>query len=207
MLYQRVLLQRNAWLKNQAGTPNSNFAEIEYYDTQLHTAGSYIYKQRCIFLQVFLPLLNDFYHRLSGGHEPLAVKYTSDLTRQSMSEWLKQGLQHDLRYQRTLRGIHKDDWDLLLNDMTLKQFGSQGQKKSFLFALKLAQYSYLSKAQGQLPILLLDDIFEKLDQDRMEALLRIIRGADFGQVILTDTHPERIKQAFGVDANLGFITL
>ncbi len=207
MHYQRVLLQRNAWLKNQSANPNVNFTEVEFYNAELAADGAYIYEQRTIFLTAFLPLLNDFYHRLSGGREPLSVTYTSDLVQKSMAAWLEQNLQHDLRYQRTLRGIHKDDWEFRLNDMTLRQFGSQGQKKSFLFALKLAQYAYLSKVQGHLPILLLDDIFEKLDQSRMEALLRIIRSKDFGQVILTDTHAERIRQAFGADAELGFIEL
>lgn len=207
MHYQRVLLQRNAWLKMQTFKPATDYTELEYYNAQLATDGSYIYEMRKVFLQQFMPLLNDFYHRLSGGHEPIEVVYSSDLYQKPLAEWLSQNLQYDLRYQRTLRGIHKDDWDFNLNGMTLKQFGSQGQKKSFLFALKLAQYAYLSKVLGHLPILLLDDIFEKLDQNRMEALLRIIRGADFGQVILTDTHPERIKQAFGKEAEPGFIYL
>jgi DNA replication and repair protein RecF len=207
MHYQRVLLQRNAWLKMNSANTSANYAETEFYNAELAADATYIYDQRCIFLKDFLPLLNDFYHRLSGGKEPLAVNYTSDLAAKPMTTWLDQNLQHDMRYQRTLRGIHKDDWEFRLNDMALKQFGSQGQKKSFLFALKLAQYAYLSRVQGHLPILLLDDIFEKLDQSRMEALLRIIRGADFGQVILTDTHAERIRQAFGVDAELGFIEL
>ncbi len=95
----------------------------------------------------------------------------------------------------------------MLNGMALKQFGSQGQKKSFLFALKLAQYAWLTKVQGHTPILLLDDIFEKLDQNRMEALLTIIRGEGFGQVILTDTHATRIKEAFGGGEEVGFIYL
>jgi DNA replication and repair protein RecF len=205
--YQRILLQRNAWLKNQAYNPAPDNTELEYYNGQLTTDSEYIYHQRLLFLKDFLPLLDDFYHRLSGGREKIVVTYTSDLSQKALSAWLEQNLQYDLRYQRTLRGIHKDDWDLTLNEMQLKQFGSQGQKKSFLFALKLAQYAYLSKALGHLPVLLLDDIFEKLDQNRMEALLRIIRGNDFGQVILTDTHPERIRQAFGTEAEVGFIHL
>jgi len=207
MHYQRVLMQRNAWLKNNAMKPPADSADLDYYNSELAVAGEYIYEQRTVFLKDFLPLLNDFYHRLSGGKEPLSVTYTSDLSQKKLMQWLEQGLQHDLRYQRTLRGIHKDDWEFRLNEMTLRQFGSQGQKKSFLFALKLAQYAYLSKVLGHLPILLLDDIFEKLDQNRMEALLRIIRGNDFGQVILTDTHPERIRQAFGDGAEVGFIYL
>ncbi|MES2702369.1 MAG: DNA replication and repair protein RecF [Bacteroidota bacterium] len=207
MRYQRVLLQRNAWLKMQAYKPAPNATELEYYDDQLAADGTYIYEQRRSFLVQFLPLLSDFYHRLSGGHEPIEVAYTSDLDQKTLKEWLAQNLQHDLRYQRTLRGIHKDDWAFTLNALQLKQFGSQGQKKSFLFALKLAQYTYLSKVLGHLPILLLDDIFEKLDQSRMEALLRIIRGKGFGQVILTDTHAGRIKEAFGPEASVSFIYL
>ncbi len=207
MHYQRLLLQRNAWLKLQAVKPADNRTELEYYDAGLDADGTYIFGQRKQFLNDFLPLLNDFYHQLTNGKEAVTVTYTSDLAEKPLETWLKQGLEHDLRYQRTMRGIHKDDWDLSLNGLQLRQFGSQGQKKSFLFALKLAQYAYLSNSQGYLPILLLDDIFEKLDQNRMEALLRIIRGEGFGQVILTDTHPERIKQAFGAGTEVGFIYL
>ncbi len=207
MQYQRILLQRNAWLKMQAFKANTDYSELDFYNARLSADAAYLYQKRVQFLVTFLPLLNEFYHRLSGGAETLEVTYNSDLSQKSMAEWLQQGLEHDLRIQRTLRGIHKDDWEFALNGMVLKQFGSQGQKKSFLFALKLGQYAYLSKVLGHLPILLLDDIFEKLDQNRMEALLSIIRGDAFGQVILTDTHPERIKQAFGTNAEIGFIHL
>lgn len=205
--YQRVLQQRNAWLKIQAVKPSDNRTELEYYDAGLATDGTYIYERRKAFLQEFLPLLTDFYHRLSGGNETIDVTYTSDLSQKPLATWLQQSLEYDLRYQRTLRGIHKDDWEFMLNGMALKQFGSQGQKKSFLFALKLAQYAWLTRVQGHTPILLLDDIFEKLDQNRMEALLAIIRGKDFGQVILTDTHASRIKEAFGEGSDVGFIYL
>lgn len=207
MQYQRVLLQRNAWLKMQATKPTVDSAELDYYNEKMAGDGTYIYQKRSVFIDGFLPILQDFYHRLSGGKEEVTAVYESDLAKNSLSELLKQGLEHDLRLQRTLRGIHKDDWTFTLNGLSLKQFGSQGQKKSFLFALKLAQYAYLSAQQGHLPILLLDDIFEKLDQNRMEALLRIIKGPEFGQVILTDTHAERIKQAFGPDAEIEFIKL
>jgi len=207
MRYQRILQQRNAWLKIQAYNPAADNTELEYYNAELAADGTYIHEKRTAFLKEFLPLLNDFYHRLSNGKEVIVVTYNSDLFQKPLSVWMEQNLQYDLRYQRTLRGIHKDDWEFSLAGMQLKQFGSQGQKKSFLFALKLAQYAYLSKALGHLPILLLDDIFEKLDQGRMEALLRIIRGEGFGQVILTDTHPERIREAFGKTEEIGFINL
>jgi DNA replication and repair protein RecF len=207
MHYQRVLLQRNAWLKSQSNNPTPDKTALEFYNGEMAADGTYIYEQRKIFINDFIPLLNNFYHQLANGKEQVVVHYTSDLTQKPLMAWMEQNLQYDLRYQRTLRGIHKDDWEFSLNELSLKQFGSQGQKKSFLFALKLAQYAYLAKALGHLPILLLDDIFEKLDQNRMEALLRIIRSEGFGQVILTDTHPERIRQAFGVNAEVGFINL
>jgi DNA replication and repair protein RecF len=205
--YQRLLQQRNAWLKNEAIRPSGNNTELEYYNACMSADADYIYKRRAAFLQDFHPMLSDIYQRLCGGNEPLEVFYTSDLQQKTLQEWLDQGLEYDLRYQRTLRGIHKDDWEFTLNGMSLKQFGSQGQKKSYLFALKLAQYTWLSATLKQLPILLLDDIFEKLDQHRMEALLRIIRSDAFGQVLLTDTHAERIRNAFGNSEDVGYIYL
>ena len=206
MRYHKVLLQRNAWLKNESLRPGSDKTAMEYYDAELAIDGTYIFERRQALLAEFIPIVNDFYHRLSAGTEPVSITYTSDLAQKKLADWLAQNLQYDLRYQRTLRGVHKDDWELNLNNMALKQFGSQGQKKSFLFAMKLAQYAYLKRALGHLPILLLDDIFEKLDQQRIEALLAIIKEG-FGQVILTDTHAERISAAFGADADVGFICL
>lgn len=207
MRYQRVLQQRNAWLKIQAYKPTGNYVELEHYNALLAEDGTYIYEQRRQFLQHFMPLLEQYYHRISGGAEPVQVTYNSDLATKPMATWLQQGLEHDLRYQRTLRGIHKDDWDLLLNGMMLRQFGSQGQKKSYLFALKLAQYAWLARTLGHKPILLLDDVFEKLDQARMEALLGIICSGEVGQVLLTDTHRKRIEEAFGKGAEVGYISL
>lgn len=207
MRYQRILQQRNAWLKQQAFKPSANYIELDHYNGCLAEDGTYIHEKRKVFLQSFLPLLEDFYQRISGGNEPVLVTYSSDLSTRPLATWLQHGLEYDLRYQRTLRGIHKDDWEFMLNGMALKQFGSQGQKKSYLFALKLAQYAWLAQTSGHKPILLLDDIFEKLDQSRMEALLRIICSEEIGQVILTDTHFDRIRNAFGDGAEVGFIRL
>lgn len=204
--YQRILMQRNAWLRLQASKPSASYSELEFYDAGLAGSGQYIYDARKAFITSFLPYLSDFYARLSLGREAVQLIYTSDLHERPLQHWLTESLQHDLRLQRTLRGIHKDDCDLLLDGAALKIFGSQGQKKSFLFAMKLAQYAWLAQTLGHKPILLLDDIFEKLDQSRMEALLHIIRTPAFGQVLLTDTHPERIKQAFGAHEP-GFIYL
>jgi DNA replication and repair protein RecF len=207
MNYQRVLQQRNAWLKLQATNPSTNRTELEFYNARLADDGTYIHESRKAFIIQFRPLLQDFYEQLSGGKEQVQIEYESDLLQKSLTTWLDAGFEYDLRMQRTLRGIHKDDWAFSLNRTPLKQFASQGQKKSFLFAIKLAQYAYLAQVQKHLPILLLDDIFEKLDQGRMEALLRIIRTPQFGQVLLTDTHAGRVKEAFGEGAQVQFIDL
>lgn len=207
MQYQRVLQQRNAWLKQQFLNPSTDSIALDFYNEQLAVHGDYIHQKRKLFLKEFLPLLDAYYHQLCGGREEIKMIYESDLLQKPMLQWLKESLQNDLRLQRTTRGIHKDDWAYVLENALIRQFGSQGQKKSYLFALKLAQYAYLSTVLGYLPILLLDDIFEKLDQNRIEALLRIIRGNGFGQVLLTDTHPERVKAAFGDEAVLHLIQL
>ncbi len=205
--YGRVLQQRNGWLKMETLQPSSSSHALDYYNHQLVQCGAYIYARRKAFLSQFMPLLNAYYQQLSAGKEAINIFYASDLHEYTFEYWLQQNLQQDLRMQRTGRGIHKDELQFTISGMPLKQFGSQGQKKSFLFALKLAQYAYLSQYMGHLPILLLDDIFEKLDQDRMEALLRIIQGPAFGQVILTDTHALRVQDAFGNEVELGFIRL
>jgi len=206
MRYQKILQQRNAWLKMQAVNPTDS-SQLEYYDNLLSADGTYIQQQRLVFLRDFMPLLDEYYHRLSGGKETITTSYQTDLEQKTMKELLAAGLQADLRMQRTLKGIHKDDWTFMLDGMPLKQFGSQGQKKSYLFALKLAQYAYLSRILGFKPILLLDDIFEKLDQNRILALMRIIRGQNFGQVILTDTHADRVREAFLDITDIQFIEL
>ncbi len=205
--YSRILQQRNAWLKLQAFNPSSDRLSLEYYDRELDATGSVLHSKRIVFLSRFLPILQPFYEKLSGGREAVSIDYESDLDAKPLAVWLRDSLQQDLRVQRTLHGPHRDDWDFRLDGEALKQFGSQGQKKSFLFALKLAQYAYLTAEQGYLPLLLLDDIFEKLDQGRMEALLKIIRGPGFGQVLLTDTHSGRVKEAFGERAEIGCIEL
>lgn len=205
--YQRVLLQRNAWLKRQAFAPSTDSLELDFYNSRLDAAAGYLHAQRSGFMAAFLPLLDQFYHQLSAGREVPRIAYNSDLHERPLIFWLQEGLQSDLRLQRTQRGTHRDDLEFSLDGLGVKNFGSQGQKKSFLFALKLAQYAYLNMEMGHLPLLLLDDVFEKLDQQRMEALLRIIRGPGFGQVLLTDTHEARVREAFGEDEGIGFIGL
>jgi DNA replication and repair protein RecF len=205
--YGRILLQRNAWLKAQALRPTSDRVELQSYDLRLAEHGAYIYEGRRRFLDEFVPLLQPFHQELTGGVEPIGASYISDIHERPLSEWLEHSLEADLRAQRTTRGIHRDDWEFRIHDQPVKPFASQGQRKSLLFALKLSQYAYLNEKLGYLPMLLLDDVFEKLDQSRIEALLRIIQGPGFGQVLLTDTHADRVRDAFGSGALLGFITV
>lgn len=205
--YQKVLQQRNAWLKMYSTSTPADASLIDYYNSLLLPAGNYIYACRKSFLSEFLPILQKYYQLLSAEKEAATIEYQSDLHSNSFSFWLEQHLQHDLRYQRTLRGIHKDDFNFLLNGNVIKNYGSQGQKKSYLFSLKLAQFEYLKCKMNNSPILLLDDVFEKLDQQRMEALLHIIRNPIFGQVILTDTHENRVLEAFGYSNQIAVIRL
>ena len=205
--YQKVLQQRNAWLKMYGTSATTDASLIDYYNSLLIPAGNYLFNSRKTFLNVFIPLLQKYYTLLSDNQETANIEYQSDLHSSTFEVWLEQHLQHDLRYQRTLRGIHKDDLVFLLNGNPVKNYGSQGQKKSYLFSLKLAQYEYLKSKMNSSPVLLLDDVFEKLDQQRMESLLKIIRNPIFGQVILTDTHENRIRTAFGNEQEIGFINL
>ena len=203
--YHKVLQQRNAWLKMQAQKYNKDFRELEFYDAELTKDAAYLNTSRKHFMQAIGPILKELYQKLSALKEDIEIVYDSELNHDNMDQLLKLSLQQDLHMQRTTKGVHKDDLVFILNSKPVKTFGSQGQKKSFLFALKLAQFEYLKNKLKYLPILLLDDIFEKLDQERIVALLSIIKN--YGQVILTDTHAQRIKEAFGPDAAIDFIAL
>lgn len=205
--YQKVLQQRNAWLKQETIKPKNDFTALDFYNQKLSVTGDYIYKARTTFLSELLPLLSKFYHELSHGKEELGMVYKTQLDTGTTAILLANSMQRDLQLQRTTKGIHRDDWELSLDSLTLKQFASQGQKKSFLFAIKLAQYAYLEQAQGHKPMLLLDDVFEKLDSERIRSLLNIIKAADFGQVFLTDTDKERVAQAIGGYDDVAYINL
>lgn len=185
--YQQALQQRNAWLKMNVQKPQHDFTMLEFYDELLVKHGTYLFERRLRFIDEFVVFLKEYYTVLSGGKEALALIYKSDLQSRSLSELLKKGLYHDLQMQRTLRGIHKDDIEFSLNSRLIKQYGSQGQKKSYLFALKLAQFQYLKVQLASAPVLLLDDIFEKLDPNRLASLQEIISGAEYKQVLVTDT--------------------
>lgn len=194
--YQKILGQRNELLKNAAAQSAFPSALLETYDEQLASHGGFIFKKRKEFLSAFTENVQQYYGKITGNKETTSLQYESVLHQDDFLQLLQHNRRRDILLQRTSEGIHRDDLFFLMNDHPLKQTGSQGQRKSFLFALKLAQYETLRSFKGFPPLLLLDDIFEKLDHDRITRLIGVISQPDFGQVFITDTEEERLKKAF-----------
>lgn len=190
--YNKILQQRNGFLKGLNGRlPDRGLLEV--YDAQLVKAGEWVFRRREEFLREFLPLAGRLYGQIAGAEEPVTLAYESQLLHGSFPVLLRQGLEKDLVLQRTGVGIHRDDIGLGYGDLPFKVMASQGQRKSLLFALKLAEYETLKAAKGFAPVLLLDDVFEKLDEGRMHNLLDRVCVQDEGQIFITDTHEERIR--------------
>ncbi|MBP6687851.1 MAG: DNA replication and repair protein RecF [Lacibacter sp.] len=196
IIYNKVIQQRNSFLKSCAQTQTRNDALLDVLDDQLLNAGNYIYTKRKDFLPAFNEQVLQFYQTIAGKAEPVKVSYESKLLEQSFESLLQQSREKDHLLQRSTTGIHKDDLLFSLNDEGFKQTASQGQRKSLLFSLKLAEAEVLKQQKGFAPLLLLDDVFEKLDATRMHNLLDYVCTQFGGQVFLTDPHPERITDAF-----------
>lgn len=194
--YNKLLQQRNSLLKNTASLQALNTTLLDTFDDQLAVYGKAIFQTRRDFLQGFVTRVQEFYDLIAGSHETVAVHYRSELLHHDFRQMLAEQRQKDLLLQRTSCGIHRDDLFFMLGSHPLKTSGSQGQRKSFLFALKLAQYSSLRDHKGVCPFLLLDDLFEKLDQQRSQRLISLVCQPGFGQVFITDTHAERVSAAF-----------
>lgn len=191
--YNRVLKQRNALLRQ--GSPDRTMLEV--FDLQLSEFAAPIFEARTKFIAIAEPLLLQFYTEMSGGNERVNMRYESQLQNGQLEDLLKHSLERDLALQYTTEGIHKDDIELEINGYSLKRFASQGQQKTMLIALKLAQFDVLHQAKNILPLLLLDDIFEKLDEQRITALLNLIAQGHFGQIFITDSHPQRVSEILG----------
>ncbi|MBX2967369.1 MAG: DNA replication/repair protein RecF [Cyclobacteriaceae bacterium] len=189
--YHHALKQRNALLKMFAEQNNIDYQMIDLYNQQLSRTGKILHEKRKAFASGFLPLFNKAYALLVDEQEEAALVYSSGLESKSMEEGLKSSLKKDLVLQRTTFGIHRDDYMFGFAHGELKRLGSQGQQKSFLVAVKLAQVEVIKEHLGFSPILLLDDIFDKLDDTRIARLLQIVSGADYGQAFITDAGPER----------------
>lgn len=191
--YNKILQERNGFLKRAAESGQVDTGLLEILDHQLNEAGTVIFSERKKFMESFLPEVQHFYAVITSSAEKPVIAYSSPLLERSFSDLLMQNRTRDLAMQRTSSGIHRDDLELKLNEESFKNIASQGQRKSLLFALKLAEFNVLKKAKGFPPLLLLDDIFEKLDETRMQNLLHWVCRENTGQVFLTDTHCERIK--------------
>lgn len=193
--YNKILQQRNSLLKQAAESGRLDEPLLDIYSDQLVTAGKQIFAKRTRFLENFIPIANALYEDIAGTSEKLSIKYTSSLQSDSFENILKQNRHRDLALQRTSQGVHRDDLEFGLNGEVFKSTASQGQRKSLLFSLKLAEFEVLLKAKQFAPILLLDDVFEKLDEQRMRNLLARVCVANKGQVFISDTHPQRLQAA------------
>jgi DNA replication and repair protein RecF len=192
--YNKVLQQRNSLLRSPEN-PDLNLLDV--YDEQLIASGNYIYSKRKEFLHLLIPSIQALYTDISGGREKLSLQYDSQLLDLSFPELLTRFREKDRLLQRSNAGIHKDDIEFHLDGQPFKTIASQGQRKSLLFALKLSEFETLKSAKGFPPLLLLDDVFEKLDEDRMRNLLDRVCVRNTGQVFITDTHEERIREHLG----------
>jgi len=203
--YNKVLEQRNSFLRSAKGK-SLVMDLLEVYNHQLSPLGQKIFEKRKLFLNEFTPWFTRYFEGIAGNNgEKVSLDYQSKLNEQSLENLLLQSIDQDKALEYTTRGIHKDDIELKLNDYPVKKYGSQGQQKSFVLALKLAQHAFIKNIKGFSPLLLLDDIFDKLDNNRVTYLLRLVTEKDFGQVFITDTDPEKIPRLLadaGIKANI-----
>ena len=193
--YNKILAQRNALLKFFAQNRTFEADTLDIYNHQMTELAHPIFEKRMAFMKVFLPIFAKRYYSISQGAEEVDVQYQSDLSEKKLSDLLDQNLEKDKILQFSSVGIHKDDLNLLISGMPIKKFGSQGQQKTFLIALKLAQFDFIKEKSGMNPIVLLDDIFDKLDQDRVTQTIQLFDNERLGQIFISDTHEDRIKAA------------
>ncbi|MDO7138391.1 DNA replication/repair protein RecF [Algibacter lectus] len=193
--YNKILTQRNALLKYFALNHTFNKDTLDVYNSQLTDFGTKIFEKRDAFLQEFIPIFKSRYEAISNGNEDVDLNYHSDLFDDDLHTLLNKVINKDKALQYTSVGIHKDDLHFNISGHPIKKFGSQGQQKSFLIALKLAQFDFIKAQSGVNPILLLDDIFDKLDEQRVSQIIKLVDDENFGQLFISDTHGERTENA------------
>lgn len=192
--YNQVLKQRNALLKYFAESRTFDSETLEIWDEQLIIHGRNILETRQQFLKLFIPLFNEFYKFISNSRETVSLEYQNSLGDRDFKTALLTSLSRDRAVQYTTVGPHKDDLEFTLDSFSLKKFASQGQQKSYLLALKLAQFEFIKQHKNIRPLLLLDDVYDKLDEERFTKLLEMVSGDRFGQVFITDTHADRMNE-------------
>jgi DNA replication and repair protein RecF len=200
--YNRALLQRNNLLKYFAANRTFDTDSLDIWDEQLVMLGNKIHKKRSEFISEILPIFQKYYKYISNEYESVDLEYISHLNESDFNDLLKEALPKDRMLQYTSTGIHKDDLYFKIEGYPIKKLGSQGQKKTFLTALKLAQFEFIRAVNDSMPILLLDDIFDKLDSNRVEQVVKLVAENSFGQIFITDTnreHLDRLIQGAGAD--------
>ncbi|MEO1408466.1 MAG: DNA replication/repair protein RecF [Bacteroidota bacterium] len=190
--YNRLLKQRNAALKQMGAERRFDAALLATYDEQLLAPATYLHQQRAAFQTQLVPALQAHYAAISGGQEQVSCTYRSALSESNLADLLVAAREKDRILQRTTVGIHRDDLLFQIGEYPLKKYASQGQLKSFVLALKLAQYAILRGEKKESPLLLLDDIFDKLDPSRVRQLIELLIEQEFGQVFITDTDEHRL---------------
>jgi DNA replication and repair protein RecF len=191
--YQKIISQRNALLKYFALNQVFETETLYIYNEQLNAFGQNIFEKRKDFLEEFVPIFNKHHQNITNSEETVQIKYESQLFDKNLKLLLEENINKDRMLQYTSVGIHKDDLFFEIDNYPIKKFGSQGQQKSFLIALKLAQFEFVKKQSGEKPILLFDDIFDKLDEFRVQKIVSMVNNDDFGQIFISDTHLERTE--------------
>ena len=192
IVYNKILMQRNSLLKQLAEERSGDFSLLDVLDEQLTLPAREIFTIRKLFCEQMIPIVKRFYNNISDSGEAIELNYESQLNDSTFEVLIKKSRERDLITQRSNTGVHKDDLSVQLTGRNFKSIASQGQRKSLLFALKLAEFDLLKMNKGFAPLLLLDDVFEKLDDKRMQNLLQWVCVNNTGQVFITDTHRERL---------------
>ncbi len=191
--YQKIIMQRNALLKYFALNQVFETETLNIYNDLLNDLGQIIFKKRQEFISEFEPIFSKHHKAIAGTTENVQLVYESSLKEADLRTLLQENINKDRALQYTSIGIHKDDLSFEIDYFPIKKFGSQGQQKSFLIALKLAQFEFVKKQNGENPILLFDDIFDKLDEERVGKIIKMVNDDKFGQLFISDTHPDRTE--------------
>lgn len=187
--YNNALKQRNALLKAEVPVDDSLF---EIWEEQMSLHGGYIHEKRKEFINEFIPIFQNFYSFISGGNELISLAYLSQYDKYDVKKHIRETRSRDLILGHSTCGVHKDELEMLLDGYPIKRVGSQGQNKTYLISLKLAQFNFLKRVHSIPPILLLDDIFDKLDSERVKKIIELVSKDSFGQIFITDTNREHL---------------
>lgn len=198
--YNRSLLQRNSMIKEFGRSGKIDRMVLEIIDDQLVMYGNIVFEKRQAFVQKLQSLFDRYYGEISGQREQVGIAYISQLSKGALGDLLKQSFEKDCILQYTTQGIHRDDIQFTIDQHPVRKFGSQGQQKSFLLSLKLSQFDFINEVTSVKPLLLLDDIFDKLDESRVKNLMQLVANNQFGQIFITETSISRLRAAMhGID--------